>query len=147
MVVLNPNNWHWVDKNTLPWTKEYLERTLTNLEVVSADGKHRIVLTKITDVTGDSNVSQRKGKPICYFDLQVSMAVGVLDGESSEELTAGVLSIPEFMHDESEFEQQYRDFKEFEPLVREQFYPRVRELLLQYQPTLIKEHLRDLQDS
>lgn len=146
MVVLNPNNWHWVDKNTLPWTREYFERTLADLEVVSADGKHRVVLTEVTEVSGDSNVSQRKGKPICYFDLLLSMSVKVLEGETGEELTVGVLNIPEFMHDETDFETQYRDFKEFEPLVRQQFYPNVHEILLQYQPTLIEEHSRDLQD-
>lgn len=147
MVVLNPNNWHWVDKNTLPWTREYFERRLTDLEAVSGDGKHLVVLTKVTDVSGDSNVSQRKGQPICYFDLKLSLSVGILEGESRDELAVGTVSIPEFMHDETEFEAQYRDFKEFEPLVRQQLYPMVHEILLQYQPALIQEHSRDLQDS
>lgn len=147
MVVLNPNNWHWVDKNTLPWSKDFFQQRLADLETVSGDGKHRIVLTKVTSVSGDSNVSQRKGKPICYFDLQLSLAVRILLLETEEELASGSLEIPEFMHDETDFETKFQDFKEFESLVRAEFYPRVHSVLLEYQPTLIREHSKDLQDS
>lgn len=147
MVVLNPNNWHWVDKNTLPWTKGYFEQNLQDLQIVSGDGKHKIVLTKVTNVSGDSNVSQRKGKPICYFDLQLSLAIKILELDTEDEVVAGSLEIPEFMHDETDFETRYQDLKEFEQLVKNEFYPKIHVVLLEYQPTLIKEHSKDLQDS
>ncbi|QLQ79863.1 hypothetical protein HG537_0C05120 [Torulaspora globosa] len=146
MVVLNPNNWHWVDKNTLPWTKGYFEQNLCDLEIICEDGKHKIILTKVTSVSGDSNVSQRKGKPICYFDLRLTFAVKILQIESEDELANGSLEIPEFMHDETEFEIKYQDFKEFEQLVRSEFYPKIHGILLEYQPTLIREHSKDLQE-
>lgn len=147
MVVLNPNNWHWVDKNTLPWTKTYFDQSLSDLQVVSEDGKHKVILSKVTNVSGDSNVSQRKGKPICYFDLQLSLAIKILELDTENELASGSLNIPEFMHDDPDFEVQYQDLNDYRGLVKNEFYPRLHEILLQYQPTLIEEHSKDLQDS
>lgn len=146
MVVLNPNNWHWVDKNTLPWTKEYFSTSLADLQVVSGDGKHKIVLSEVTNVSGDSNVSQRKGKPICYFDLQLALAVKVLELETAEELVTGSLNVQDFMHDESDFEFQYQNLDAFENLIRNEFVPKLKVILLEYQPTLIKEQSKDLEN-
>ncbi|QLG75019.1 hypothetical protein HG535_0H03460 [Zygotorulaspora mrakii] len=144
MVVLNPNNWHWVDKNTLPWTKAFFQDRLSDLTVVSNDSKHEIKITSVSNVSGDSNVSQRKGQPICYFDLQLSFAVQVAELETEKELSSGTISIPEFMHDERDFEVQYQSFDSFLDLIKLEFYPRVYEILLQYQPALIEEHSKDL---
>ncbi|KOG96897.1 Hch1p [Saccharomyces eubayanus] len=152
MVVLNPNNWHWVDKNTLPWSKDYLNGKLTSLSTVCSDGKSKIELTQVSSITGDSNVSQRKGKPICYFDLQLSMSVKVtnLDTDENNEdddgvLADGKLEIPEFMHDESDFPILSQGFDAFDGLVRSEFVPKVLETLLMYQDDLIKEHSKDVQ--
>lgn len=144
MVVLNPNNWHWVDKNTLPWSKDFFHDNLMDLTVVTADSKHKITLTSISNISGDSNVSQRKGKPICYYDLQLNFSIKITEFEGGKELCTGTLVIPEFMHDEEDFEVQYQNFNAFQDMIRLEFYPKVYDVLLKYQPTLIAEHSQDL---
>lgn len=125
---------------------------LTSLSTVSSDGKSKIELTQVSSITGDSNVSQRKGKPICYFDLQLSMNVKVtnLDTNKDDEdddgiLADGKLEIPEFMHDESDIPILSQGFDAFDGLVRSEFVPKVVETLLKYQDDLIKEHSKDIQ--
>ncbi|AAS53718.1 AFR347Cp [Eremothecium gossypii ATCC 10895] len=145
MVVLNPNNWHWVDKNTLPWTKEYMNGAFDNWAIESGDNKY--VVKSVSSVAGDSNVSQRKGKVICYFDLQlefdVSVAAAAGDGE---EICHGTVSIPEFIHDESDFEIRYSGFEEHEADVRRCFAPKLVAELLKYQSALVAEHSKDVQN-
>lgn len=145
MAVLNPNNWHWVDKNTLPWTKDYFNQRLTNYEITSKDGKHTIKVTKVSSISGDSNVSQRKGKPICYFDLKLDMSVAIVNDEEEEDKT-GTIVVPEFMHDDEDFEINATGFNsEGNHLVKSDFIPALRLYLLQYQKDLLKNHSQDLQ--
>ncbi|CAL9732593.1 hsp90 co-chaperone Hch1p [Monosporozyma unispora] len=146
MAVLNPNNWHWVDKNTLPWTKEYFNDKFLNYEITENDSK--IAITTINKINGDSNVSQRKGKPICYFDLDIEFKVNVSnEDESEEENEEGFISIPEFMHDDDE---PYITIKGFNStnsqLIKSKFIPAFKSVLLNYQSDLLNEHSKDLQD-
>ncbi|KAG0654718.1 hypothetical protein C6P45_003290, partial [Maudiozyma exigua] len=107
MVVLNPNNWHWVDKNTLPWTKEYFNDKIKGFEVKSSNDQSPIIykISEVKNVSGDSNVSQRKGKPICYFDLNIELSLAVVTSDdNNEEDQTGTILLPEFMHDETDFE-------------------------------------------
>ncbi|ODV58839.1 Hch1p [Ascoidea rubescens DSM 1968] len=89
MVVNNPNNWHWVDKNCLNWAKEYLENNLTTISKAVSVAKNKkdsgdnseilIKVVKINSVSGDCDVAQRKGKTKCIFDLNLEFEVnGVL---------------------------------------------------------------------
>lgn len=55
----NPGNWHWVEKNTLPWTTEYLKERILKFENV-----------RKMEVKGDANVCMRKGKVLYIFDLE-----------------------------------------------------------------------------
>ncbi|SCU81437.1 LAMI_0B06238g1_1 [Lachancea mirantina] len=135
MVVLNPNNWHWVDKNTLPWTERYMEK----LEIESE--KFRIL--RVEQVSGDSNVSQRKGKVICYFDLNLGFQVEVL--EEDQQVSEGRVTVPEFMHDEQDFLIQTEGFGGHSRLVEQDFVPLLRAALCRYQDALIAEHSTDLQ--
>ncbi|EDO16286.1 hypothetical protein Kpol_1053p23 [Vanderwaltozyma polyspora DSM 70294] len=168
MVVLNPNNWHWVDKNTLPWSETYFNSKLPNFRKVSDDNKYEMKITKITKISGDSNVSQRKGKPICYFDINMGLEITVIElakveaeteaeaeaeaeaeeeeGKDEENVT-GDVEIPEFMHDEDDFEILCRcsGNQEIERLLKTEFVPEIRQLLLCYQNDLIEEHSKDLQ--
>lgn len=136
-MVVNPNNWHWVDKNTLSWSQQYFEEKLPQLQV--EDAGRRVVVTRVSSITGDSNVSQRKGKPICYFDLQIALEVAVLQG--SDELASGSLNVPELAHDEKpEIRCSQGGFGEHQEIVETQFYPLLLAALLQYQPDLLEAH-------
>lgn len=69
MVLHNPNNWHWVNKDASAWAKEWFEENLTKLETENGDVKARI--TKVQSMSGDVDVSQRKGKVITIFDVKL----------------------------------------------------------------------------
>jgi activator of HSP90 ATPase len=69
MVLHNPNNWHWVNKDVSGWTRQWLEDTLTKLEVQNGDVKAKI--SKVQSMDGDVDVSQRKGKVITIFDVKL----------------------------------------------------------------------------
>ena len=144
MAVLNPNNWHWVDKNTLPWSERYFQERLVNYKVNVTSDEYEIVIKAISNIKGDSNVSQRKGKPICYFDLNMGLDIVIVKEE--QELT-GSISIPEFMHDDDVFEIKcvVSEDKQVEKMVQSEFIPTLRSLLMKYQGDLIEEHSKDLQ--
>jgi activator of HSP90 ATPase len=71
MVLHNPNNWHWVNKDASAWAKTYLKEKLRTLSA-EEDG----VSVKISDLLtmdGDVDVSQRKGKVITLFDVKLQL--------------------------------------------------------------------------
>lgn len=150
MVVLNPNNWHWVDKNTLPWTKEYFNDKIKGFEVKSSNDQSPIIykICEIKNVSGDSNVSQRKGKPICYFDLNIELSLAVVTSDDNdEEDQTGTILLPEFMHDETDFEIRINGLSnDIIKQVNESFIPVFRNILLQYQTDLLQTHSQDLKD-
>ena|SRR6266702_1358123 len=71
MVLHNPNNWHWVNKDVSAWTQEYLEDDLTGISA-EADGVTAKV-DKVISMDGDVDVSQRKGKVITLFDVKLKL--------------------------------------------------------------------------
>lgn len=71
MVLHNPNNWHWVNKDTSGWARDYLESELIG---VSAEGGAVFAkIDKILSMEGDVDVSQRKGKVITLFDVRLQL--------------------------------------------------------------------------
>ena len=71
MVLHNPNNWHWVNKDVSSWARQYLEENLT---IISAEeGDVSAEVTKVTSMDGDVDVSQRKGKVITLFDVRLQL--------------------------------------------------------------------------
>jgi activator of HSP90 ATPase len=71
MVLHNPNNWHWVNKDVSAWAKEYLTENLRTLSV-EEDGVTAKVSNLLT-MDGDVDVSQRKGKVITLFDVKLQL--------------------------------------------------------------------------
>ena len=71
MVLHNPNNWHWVNKDVSEWAKQYLEENLTKLSAEEKDVSAKI--RKVTSMDGDVDVSQRKGKVITLFDVKLEL--------------------------------------------------------------------------
>lgn len=116
MVLHNPNNWHWVNKDVSEWAREYLERSLTVISVEEGDVSAKI--TQVETMTGDVDVSQRKGKVITLFDVELKLAwEGITNvilfmsvSSFSEgkirngETVSGSISVPEVAHDTEEDE-------------------------------------------
>jgi activator of HSP90 ATPase len=71
MVLHNPNNWHWVNKDASPWAKDFLNTEISN--VSAEDGDVSAKVTKLISMDGDVEVSQRKGKVISIFDVALNI--------------------------------------------------------------------------
>jgi activator of HSP90 ATPase len=71
MVLHNPNNWHWVNKDVSPWAKDFLEKELIGL--AAEDGEVTAKVDSISSMDGDVDVSQRKGKVITLFDVKLKL--------------------------------------------------------------------------
>ncbi|ODV97057.1 hypothetical protein PACTADRAFT_39340 [Pachysolen tannophilus NRRL Y-2460] len=140
-IVHNPNNWHWLDKNCLPWSKTYLEEKLGNTEF--KNDKFQVILTKVSSVTGDCDVTQRKGQTRCIFDLQLEFESKLSFLEEEDEDINFTILLPEFGHDQDEDDYDFiitGGNAELKKIIRDNFIPLVRAKLLQFQGDLIKEH-------
>ena len=71
MVLHNPNNWHWVNKDVSGWAREYLDKELAGIS--AEDDGLTVKLDKVISMDGDVDVSQRKGKVITLFDVQLKL--------------------------------------------------------------------------
>lgn len=71
MVLHNPNNWHWVNKDASGWAKEYLQEKVSAI-TAEQDGVSAKV-DKVLSMNGDVDVSQRKGKVITLYDVKLSL--------------------------------------------------------------------------
>jgi activator of HSP90 ATPase len=71
MVLHNPNNWHWVNKDASAWAREYLEENICT--ITAEDDEVSAKVDKILSMDGDVDVSQRKGKVITLFDVKLQL--------------------------------------------------------------------------
>src|ERR1700744_5356400 len=116
MALHNPNNWHWVNKDVREWTKDWLSEELVGLKASKEDGTSAEV-SKILNMDGDVDVSQRKGKVITIFDVRLQLEFTgkvPVKAEKSEDEDAsqegdtkdvsGTITVPEVAHDTEEDE-------------------------------------------
>ena len=71
MVLHNPNNWHWVNKDVREWARQYLENALVGTSAEQGDVSATV--SKVVSIDGDVDVSQRKGKVITLFDVKLQL--------------------------------------------------------------------------
>jgi len=69
MVLHNPNNWHWVNKDASVWAKEYLEENIKGIK--AEENGVTAKLDKLISMDGDCDVNQRKGKVITIYDVKL----------------------------------------------------------------------------
>lgn len=149
MVLHNPNNWHWVNKNVAPWAREYLEKDLAAITAEEGDVSAKI--DRITTMDGDVDVSQRKGKVITLFDVKLVLEYSGKNKDGEE--ASGTITVPEVAHDTEEDEYVfdidiYSDSSSKQPvkdLVRSKLVPQLRKHLQKLAPALIAEHGKDIQ--
>ncbi|KAL2161902.1 hypothetical protein VTH06DRAFT_7687 [Thermothelomyces fergusii] len=149
MVLHNPNNWHWVNKDTSAWTRQWFEDNLTKIEAKEGDVAAKI--TKVISMVGDVEVAQRKGKVITIFDVKLTLEYTGSTPEDDD--ISGTITVPEVSHDlaEDEFVFEidiYSESKEKQPvkdLVRSKIVPQLRTEFLKLAPALIAEHGKDIQ--
>ena len=86
MVLHNPNNWHWVNKDVKEWARDYLTKNVVGLS--AEEGETTIKIKHIDSMEGDVDVSQRKGKVITLFDVKLILDFdGKFLGITAYELT------------------------------------------------------------
>lgn len=100
MVLHNPNNWHWVNKDASPWAKEYLEAAV--LRCQAEDGGVTAKISKLVSMDGDVDVSQRKNKVITIYDVKLVLEYTGSAPEEPE--VSGTITVPEVAHDTEEDE-------------------------------------------
>lgn len=152
MVVNNPNNWHWVDKNCLSWSKDYFQQKLVGLKASQSD--KTVAIDKVASVEGDCEVSQRKGKVISLFDLKLVLQFeGSTNVGSDDQSFSGSITIPELAYDTEEDEIQFdisiynedSTKDQIRPLIKSDILPQLREKLTEFGPDLIKTNSSDIQ--
>ncbi|GMM47935.1 hypothetical protein DAPK24_045330 [Pichia kluyveri] len=138
--VHNPNNWHWVDKNCVPWATDYFNKNLVNLSVPQDD--YVFTVKSLKSLSGDCDVTQRKGNVRCLFELKIEFIVNVKSSEDEEEEVTIIL--PEFEHDydESDFLFEIKTTKsDKKSAIKKHFLPVAqKEVFLKFQPDLIAAH-------
>ncbi|KAK6461292.1 activator of Hsp90 ATPase [Scheffersomyces coipomensis] len=150
MVVNNPNNWHWVDKNCIDWTRTYFKEKLDNYTV--ENDQFKAIISKVSSVEGDVEVCQRKGKVISLFDLRLVLNfTGEIKSEGST--IEGSITIPELAYDSEESDLQFvvssykenSDSDKVIAFIKSKLLPPLRPLLIQFGIDLIKVHGSEIQ--
>ncbi|KAI0203653.1 activator of Hsp90 ATPase [Astrocystis sublimbata] len=149
MALHNPNNWHWVSKNTSQWARDWFDQNLTQLS--AQDGEVAAKISKVTSMDGDVDVSQRKGKVITIFDVKLVLEYSGSAPEAED--VSGTITVPEVAHDTEENEfvfdiDIHSESKEKQPvkdLIRSKLVPQLRSQFLKLGPAMIAEHGKDIQ--
>lgn len=144
MVVNNPNNWHWVDKNCIDWTKSYFNEKLVGVSAGSGDSF--IKVASVSSVEGDVEVCQRKGKVISLFDLRLILN---LEGKCTpDKEVKGSVTVPELAYDSEADDIQFdisiynedADSEKSRLLARKELVPKLRAILHAFGSDLISTH-------
>jgi activator of HSP90 ATPase len=149
MVLHNPNNWHWVNKNAAGWTKQWLEENLAGVK--AEEGGVSAKIDKLVSMDGDVDVNQRKGKVITIFDVKLVLEYSGKTADDEE--VSGTITVPEVAHDTEENEYVfdidiYSDANSKQPVkdvVRSKLVPQLRKLFAKLGPALVAEHGKDIQ--
>lgn len=149
MVLHNPNNWHWVNKDASAWAKQYMEENIKTLK--AEENGVTAQVDKLISMDGDVDVNQRKGKVITIFD--VKLVIEYSGKTKDDEDVSGTITVPEVAHDTEENEYVfdidiYSDANSKAPvkdLVRSKIIPQLRKQFAKLGPALIAEHGKDIQ--
>ncbi|RUS21410.1 activator of Hsp90 ATPase [Endogone sp. FLAS-F59071] len=134
--------------NCLAWAKDYFNEQLVGV-AVEKDGL-TAQTDSVTEVTGDVDLNQRKGKIITIFDVQMTINWSGLAADGTE--VKGKIQIPEIAHD-TEIDDYVFDITVFEDkndkqpirdLVRKDLTPLLREKLASFSKDLIDAHAKDV---
>ncbi|KKA29228.1 hypothetical protein TD95_000948 [Thielaviopsis punctulata] len=149
MVLHNPNNWHWVNKDVTGWARAWFDENLKTISATEGDVSAQI--SKVVSMDGDVDVSQRKGKVITIFDVKLVLEYSGSAPEAED--VTGTITVPEIAHDTDEDEYVFEidihgDSKAKQPikdLVRSKLVPQLRQTFQGMAGALIKEHGKDIQ--
>lgn len=98
----------------------------------------------VDTVSGDCDVTQRKGKVLCIYDMKLLFTV---EGSKKdlEDSISGTISIDEFFHDQDDDEYVFVVSSAYASDIKKLLVPAVKAKLQSFQDDLIKAHERDVQ--
>jgi len=149
MVLHNPNNWHWVNKDASAWTRQWMDENLTT--ITAEDGGVSAKIDKVVSMDGDVDVNQRKGKVISIFDVKLVLEYSGTTADKED--VSGTITVPEIAHDTEENEYVFdidiysdaNSKQSVKDLVRSKIVPQLRKEFAKLGPALIAEHGKDIQ--
>lgn len=111
------------------------------------DDAWKLVVTDISTLTGDCDVTQRKGKVLCIYDMKLRLSVkGSKKGEEDDSFT-GTIILDEFVHDQDEDEYIFVVEGDNTAHIKKHLVPLVKAKLVKFQGDLISAHEKDVQHS
>ncbi|WWC70308.1 uncharacterized protein I206_104258 [Kwoniella pini CBS 10737] len=87
--------YHWRNKNCAPFAHDWVKKSLPGLKV--EDGESYAEIIEVTNVSGDCDLGQRKGKLLTIYDLEVEAKWSGKAKDGSE--VNGTLKVPEVSHE------------------------------------------------
>ncbi|RLV96551.1 putative drug/proton antiporter YHK8 [Spathaspora sp. JA1] len=142
----SPYAWN---KNCLPWSKQYFNENIINTTFENDD--YKFIVSSVNSITGDCDVTQRKGKVLCIYDLKIELTVTgevkqeQLEEEDSKKINA-TITIPEFVHDQDEDEYEFEINTAFyKKELKNLLIPILTAKLVKFQPDLLEAHAKDVQ--
>eukprot|EP01023_Acetabularia_acetabulum_P001210 TRINITY_DN10451_c0_g1_i2.p1 TRINITY_DN10451_c0_g1~~TRINITY_DN10451_c0_g1_i2.p1 ORF type:complete len:233 (-),score=36.66 TRINITY_DN10451_c0_g1_i2:686-1309(-) len=70
----NVNNWHWVEKDCLPWSKQRLNQLFIKLDLVDqSQEQYKAQTTQVSQVEGEAFLNVRKKKLIPTYELEIKI--------------------------------------------------------------------------
>lgn len=121
-----------------------MTNTILGTTVSTSDG-YTFKVENVSTVTGDCNVTQRKGKTLCIFDMKVTFSVGIFESDASESIRQVIIVLPEFVHDQEQDDYLFEiGADEMRTELRTELIPVVKQKLLQFQHDLILAHDQDV---
>ncbi|ORZ18967.1 activator of Hsp90 ATPase [Absidia repens] len=144
----NVNNWHWVNKNCLPWAQAYFTDKVVGLE--TEKNGHKVKVSKMDECSGDVEVCQRKGKIITIYDVVLKYSWEGVAADGTE--VSGTIEIPEVDQDTELDEYVFTvSVKEEDTLkrnvrdvVKAQLTPLMRKQFSMFSKDLIQHHGSDV---
>ncbi|KAL6072767.1 AHA1, activator of heat shock 90kDa protein ATPase [Balamuthia mandrillaris] len=100
----NVNNWHWTEKNLLPWAKKRAPELFEG-QVLYEGEEGCLKLTKVDSLDGEANVNTRKGKVFHFYELNIKLKwEGTWEGENVE----GTIKMPDVSFENSDEEHEIK---------------------------------------
>ena len=87
----NVNQWHWSEQDLVPWCKDRLSELVIGLAAKGIPDKGWVKVTKLEKCEGEAAVSNRKGKRIISYELNVKFK---WEGSVDYDEVSGELTLP-----------------------------------------------------
>lgn len=132
-----------MDKNCLPWSKDYFQKEI--IDTTFENDELKVSLDNVSSITGDCDVTQRKGKVLCIYDMKLQFSINGVS-KNEDETFNGTITVPEFVHDQEDDEYVFDiEVENYKIEIRKFFIPILKQKLMNFQNDLVKAHEKDVQ--